>query len=542
MPEKENFTNIEEDIARDECGIFVVVSTEYDAGRIAAIGITELENRGHEMTGIVADKEDTLSLYTGFGTGSKLFPDGGYDYNFSNPSRRALAHARYSTQGTQDLIGAQPHAVSRQINDEVYQIAHVENGNLTNTHDLARSQGLTDKDYATDNDLMAHTFMNTLEDMLKANPGKRVDTKQLLRNTLPKFEGAFTSAVMLKDEIVVYSDHHGLKPAIIGRLDNGGTVIASEITALEAVGARIEREMNPGEMVIIQSDGSWEAEQWAEPEPKHCVLELLYVMKPETRQGIKSFFGGLAVKDARHNAGRALADITPVRATSSEAPINADFGFGLPNSGIPVGEGYCEAKGLPYNNKAVKINRDDNNKKIRTRSFIAPTQEMREEIVKKKLLPDPVELDETVVEVCDDSLIRGTVAKRNTAMLRAAGVNEIHMRIGAPMIMYTCELGIDLGVSMELSAARAADKLSIDLSVGYDSLTQDQIHAMQREICDYIGVDSLAFLTPELLRKHVLGEKAGEFCMKCMTGETPTSQATPVRITTKSVADLTPVV
>lgn len=542
MIEKENISNIELDLPRDECGIVVVVSPEYDAGRLAAVGITELQNRGHEMTGIVADKEDTLSLYTGFGTGSDLFPDGGYDYNFSNPSRRALAHARYSTQGTQDLIGAQPHAVSRQINNEVYQIAHVENGNLTNTHDLARSQGLTERDYATDNDLMAHTFMNTLEGMLRANPGQHPDTKQLLRITLPKFEGAFTSAVMLRDEIVVYSDHHGLKPAVIGSLDNGGTIIASEITALEALGARIVREMNPGEMVIIQNDGSWEAEQWAAPEPKRCVLELLYVMKPETRQGIKSFFGGLAVKDARHNAGRALAEITPVRADNTEDPISADFGFGLPNSGIPVGEGYCEAKGLTYNDKAVKVNKDNNNKKIHTRSFIAPTQELREAIVKKKLLPDPIELDGKKVEGCDDTLIRGTVAKKNAAMLREAGVEEIHMRIGAPMLLYTCELGIDLGTRMELSAARAADKLEIDLSDGYESLTQDQIHALQREICNYIGVDSLAFLTPELLRKHVLGEKAGEFCMKCMTGEAPTSRATPVTITTKTVAELTPVV
>lgn len=511
------------DKPQDECGIVVVVSPDYEAARIAATGVAKLENRGHEMTGIVTDKEGKPFISTGFGTGSDLFPDGGYDYNFSNPSTRAMAHARYSTQGTQDLAGAQPHAVMRYIEGRLYYVVHVENGNLMNTHSLAASQGLTEADYVSDNDLMAHTFMNNLESMLKETPGQPIDTKELARKTISLFEGAFTSAVMLAEDMVVYTDHHGHKPAVIGQLDDGGTIVASEATALEAVGATVVREMKPGEMVIINPDGRWEAEQWAVPEPQRCLLEVLYVMKPQTERGTLTSFGGVVIKEARRNAGRALAQVKAVQADGTIATIEADFGIGLPNSGVPVGEGLCEETGLPYNGRAVIANKD-------RRSFIEPTQAKRDLAVAGKLVADPRELDGKIVVGGDDTMIRGTVGKKNTALMREAGVREFHMRIGAPMILYTCERGIDLGQSQELLAARAAEKLNIDISGGYESLTEEQIEAMTAEMCDYTGVDSLAFLTPDLLRKAVLGEKATEFCMKCMTGEEPSVRPTLVEI------------
>lgn len=526
----EQFPKPEFDQPHDECGIVVVVSPNFNAGRIAASGISELENRGHEMVGMVTDGGGTLPITTDFGTGKDLFPDGGYAYNFANPSRRAMAHARYSTQGTQDLSGAQPHAVRKLINDEWHAIAHVENGNLTNTHALARSQRIAEEDLTTDNDLMAHTFMSELEEMVLEHPDRPVDTKALMKRTIPKFEGAFTSAVMLRDDIVVYTDHHGFKPAMIGQLPDGGTMVASERTALEAAEATFLREMNPGEMVIIHSDGTWDAEQWAEPEPKRCILEILYVMRPETAQGTPTSFGGVAIKEARYNAGRAVAEVTPIRRDRSDLPIDTDFGFGIPNSGIPVGEGYCEEKNLLNNDRALMARRNQKDEKIETRSFIAPTQKKRQQIVGEKLIADPEELTDKKVEGGDDTLIRGTVTKKIADMLREAGAAEVHMRVGAPMILYTCELGIDLGDPDELLAARSAAKLGIDISGGYDSLTAVQIRSMVQEMCDYTGVDSLAFLTPHLLRERVLGERAGEFCMKCMTGEMPDLKPVPVTI------------
>lgn len=483
---------------QDECGFVTVNTPGLDAGKVACVGIIELSNRGYEATGVsVMAKtprgDPFIKIEKGFGKGCVVFPDRGESLSANYPSHQAEAQARYSTQGTNELSAAQPHGLEVQTEQGMLQFSHVVNGNLINTTELAAYLGKKPGEYSSDSELAAMAFADAFQRLAHSKPETPVSLTEVVRHTLPKFHGSFMGAVMMNGETVVYCDPHGLKPAVVGRLPDYGIMVASEVTALDANNATLIQEVLPGSMVVINEDGSrWHTEQWTEPQPGGCVLELLYVMRTEGNKGTKAIFHGIEVETARENAGYALASV---------APAEADFVCGLPNSAKLAGKGYERGStGIKYL-QYLEANKLD-------KSFIAPTQEQRAQMVREKIFV-PDEYKEQIagkrLVLVDDTLIRGTTMREVIAILKECEPAEIHLRIACDRFRFICELGMDMGNLDELLAVTLTDS----------------------EICKELGIDSLAFLPVETLNEVVLGDKANEFCTGCLTGKYPTDRPKP---------------
>lgn len=494
------------DAPQPECGIVVVNTPSLNAGRIACVGISQLFNRGYEATGISAvshspDGVPHVEVQKDFGKGSDVFPDGGVSLSILHPAHQASAHSRYSTQGTKERAAAQPHYIEVPTLQGVFHLSHVDNGNLKNTAELAELIGVKPGGYSTDSELKAMVFADTLQKLAASDPNTPVSLSDVVKRTLPRFKGAFTGAVMIEGETVVYSDPHGLKPAVIGRLPDYGLMVASEVTALDANDAALVQELHPGTIMVINADGSkWHTEQWAEPRPKGCLVELLYVMKERGKNGTKARFHDVEVEAARENAGFALASVKPVK---------ADYVCGMPNSAITSGKGYKRgsqniqiAKGIEYL-QFLMANKLD-------KTFIAPTQEQRAQMVRDKIyVPDTLKIDEEEIQVdimgkrlivVDDSLIRGTTMRETVNILKMHKPAEIHLRIALDRVKFICDLGMAMGSTDELLSANLSDE----------------------ELCMELGVDSIAFLPSGIIETEVLKDHAGEFCNGCLTGEYPT--------------------
>ncbi len=484
------------DKPQEACGFVAIVSNDVNAGELGCVAISVLDNRGKEATGVgvIADGGSTF-VAKGFGTGKQVFPDGGHQVFAARQANKSMAHARYGTQGTSTLEGAQPFDVKVSDKNKSCELMLVHNGNLTNVEELAANHGFLDSEYTTDSQLMSLVFARGIEQWFIDYPDTEPDLVEITHSTLPQFEGSFSGAIMTADVTIAFTDHHLLKPAVIGRLSGGGTIVASEVTATDKIGAELVREMTPGELVIIENDGSWRAEQWAEPDPKGCILELFYFMKLAGELGTKATFHGLDIEEARINSGRALAEAMPV---------NADIVFGVPNSGVPHGRGYAANSGIPYAEKALTANSDN-------RSFIDSTTAKRKQTVREKLNPNPAVLNDQIGIAVEDSLIRGTTMQETVGILRESGLSEVHVRVALAMYKFTCELGVDTGTPDQLIAA----------NMSLESIRQ------------HIDADTLAFLSVKDIRKMVLGEKAGEFCMGCLEGIYPDKQATPVNLSKK---------
>lgn len=495
----------ETDSPQDECGFVSVNTPGLNAGEIACRAVNELRNRGYESTGATVitstiGGETFIKEEKGFGNGKVVFPDKGVSFGSLYAGHQSSAHARYSTQGTNELNAAQPHVIEVNTTQGVFQISHAVNGNLINTPDLAVAVGKKPGDYSSDSELAALLFADTLAWMAN-NSDKPVKLSEVVLATIPKFRGSFMGSIMMDGETVVYCDPHGLKPAVIGSLPNGGIIVASEVTALDANGAKVIREVEPGEIIVINKDGSqWHSERWTAPRPAGCILELLYIIKP-SGVSTKAYFRGLEVETARRDAGRALASV---------APVEADYVCGVPNSAVFAGQGYEEASvGLEYLQflKARSLDK----------SFIAPTPELRRKKVREKLYvpgKDDPELTNTTDQsmgekikgkrliVVEDSVIRGTTMSEVIAILREHEPSEIHLRIALDRVAYTCQLGVDMGDPDDLLAIQKTDQ----------------------EMCDYFGVDSIAFLPVQKIKDLVLKERGDDFCFGCLTGEYPTDQ------------------
>jgi amidophosphoribosyltransferase len=359
--------------------------------------------------------------------------------------------------------------VYRPLDDGGFALGH--NGNLTNTSSLAADAGMLPGVVTSDSDLIA--------ELLATHLARRSgDTLvQALQAVLPTLAGAFSLVIIGNDQLIGVRDPNGFRPLCLGRLDRG-SVLASETPALDIVGAHFVREVEPGELLVIDADGQRSLRVFPEARinPTLCLFEFVYLARPDSR------LYGQELHSSRERMGELLA---------KQAPVSADMVMGVPDSAIPAAEGYARQSGIPYGQGLVK------NRYI-GRTFIAPDQEQRDRSVRRKLNPLRGNIEGKRLVVVDDSIVRGTTTRAVVRMLRDAGAREVHLRICSPPYRWPCFYGLDTGTRSELIAA--------NLEVG--------------EICGYVGADSLAYLELEALIE-ASGAPAAGFCTACLTGDYP---------------------
>ena len=461
---------------REACGVVGVYLPGGPVAHLSYLGLYALQHRGQESAGIAVSDRTHITVVKDMGLVASAFDDrvlAGLEGDL------AVGHTRYSTTGSSSWRAAQP--FYRGLDGTEFALGH--NGNLTNTAELATSSGMLDGVVTSDSDLVAELIaqrINTTPQITRTRPREAVT--EALAEVLPSLRGGFTFVVADRDRLIGVRDPHGIWPLCLGRL-SGGWVLASENPALEVVGATFEREVLPGEMIIIDAAGCRSLWPFAgtsatgdRAEPHLCIFEFVYFSRPDTT------LAGQNVHAARQRMGAYLA---------TNAPVDADLVMPVPESGIPAAQGYARASGIAYGDGLVK------NRYI-GRTFIAPNQHVRSLGVRTKLNPISSNIDGRRLMVVDDSIVRGTTTRSIVDMLRGAGAAEVHLRISSPPYRWPCFYGMDTGTSDELLAANR------DL---------DEIEA-------YLGVDSLAYLSLDQL-VEATGVPGGGFCHACLTGEYP---------------------
>jgi amidophosphoribosyltransferase len=406
----------------------------------------------------------------------------------------AIGHTRYSTAGKSDWMNAQP--VFRGVGRAGFALAH--NGNLTNTDALAERAGMLPGLVDSDSDLVAEllgqVFPPDAPERSRAELAEDLETA--LTAVLPSVEGAFSFVLLDAERLIGVRDPNGFRPLCLGWLEATdefveGWVLASESPALDVIGATFIRELEPGEMVII--DGKEVRSERPFPierlNPKLCIFEFVYFARPDT------ILYGNEVHGARRRMGQLLA---------AQKPVDADLVMGVPDSGVPAAEGYALGSGIPYGQGLVK------NRYI-GRTFIAPTQLERADGVRRKLNPLRDNIAGKRLIVVDDSIVRGTTTRAMVIMLREAGAREVHLRISSPPFQWPCFYGIDTPDKSELLAS---------------------IKTLD-EIVEFLNVDSLEYLTIENLKTAIDAPGAG-FCDACLTGIYPVPVPVPVELSVRS--------
>jgi amidophosphoribosyltransferase len=480
LPPDDTDGSLEDDTPKEACGVFGVYAPGSPVAHLTYLGIYALQHRGQESAGMAVSDGKNVTVVKDMGLVSTVFDD---RVLAALPGGHAIGHTRYSTTGSSSWRNSQP--VYRGNSRDEFALGH--NGNLVNTEELADELGMLPGAVTSDSDLIAELIALDMArgDGLCASrsegplgPGGDLDPlTHSLMNVLPRLRGAFSLVLLDPRQIVGIRDPNGFRPLCLGRLDNGW-VLASESPALDVVGAHFVRELDPGEMVVIDASGPRSLRPFAESavDPKLCLFEYVYFARPDAR------LYGQNVHHARVRMGEALAD---------QAPVEADLVMGVPESGIPAAEGFALRSGIPYGQGLVK------NRYI-GRTFIAPTQELRALGVRMKLNPLRDNIAGKRLIVIDDSIVRGTTTRAMVSMLREAGATEIHMRVSSPPYRWPCFYGMDTGTRGELLAA---------------NLTVDEIR-------EYLNVDSLAYLSLDRLIEATGAVGAG-FCDACLTGDYP---------------------
>jgi amidophosphoribosyltransferase len=460
---------LHDDKPKEACGVFGVYAPGQPVAHLTYQGLFALQHRGQESAGMAVSDGATVTVVKDQGLVVAVFDDrtlAGLEGHV------AIGHCRYSTTGSSTWRNAQP--AYRAVGERNFALGH--NGNLTNTEALADEAGMLPGTVTSDTDLIAELMAAALAAMPEGRSDER-DLEAALEKVLPDLEGAFSLVVMDEGRIIGVRDPNGFRPLCLGRLADGW-VLASESPALDIVGATFVRELDPGEMLVVDAQGPRSLHPFP-PErvdPHLCLFEFVYFARPDTR------LYGRNVHQARVRMGELLAE---------QAPIDADMVMGVPESGVPAAEGFARASGIPFGQGLVK------NRYI-GRSFIAPNQEQRAQAVRMKLNPLRENLEGKRVVVVDDTIVRGTTQKQLTRMLREAGAIEVHLRITAPPVAWSCFYGIDTGDRTELLAST----MSVD------------------EIAKELNVDTLAYLDLERLIAATGAEDEG-FCHACFTGEYP---------------------
>ncbi|HSL59038.1 MAG TPA: amidophosphoribosyltransferase [Acidimicrobiales bacterium] len=456
-------TPIDDDSPKEACGVFGVYAPGHAVAHLTYLGLYALQHRGQESAGMAVSDGGSVTVVKDMGLVSNAFDERTLA---ALTGDLAIGHVRYSTTGSSVWRNSQP--VYRDVAGTGFALGH--NGNLVNTEELADEAGMLPGTVASDTDVIAELLAHTMA-------GTGVDLPAALGEVLPHLKGAFSLTLMDSERIIGVRDPNGFRPLVLGRLD-GGWILASESPALDIVGAVFIREIEPGEMVVIDAGGpqSFRPFPAERIDPKLCLFEFVYFSRPDGR------LYGRSVHQARIHMGERLAD---------EAPVEADLVMGVPESGIPAAEGYARRSGIPYGQGLVK------NRYI-GRTFIAPNPETRALGVRMKLNPLRDNIAGKRLVVVDDSIVRGTTTRAMVQMLRESGAAEVHLRVSSPPYRWPCFYGMDTGTRGELLAA---------------NLTVEEIRA-------YLEVDTLTYLPLDALRESVGAAGAG-FCDACLTGDYP---------------------
>ena len=459
-PERTYF--LDDDHPRDECGIFGIYDRDSDVARATFFGLHALQHRGQESAGIAASDGQNIRVHADLGLVTQVFREEDLQ---GLTGHMAIGHNRYSTKGAPRRYNAQPYI----INGPDIEFAFGHNGNVINAGELRREMAEWGVKFRTssDSEVIANLYANA--------PGRTWEERSAY--CMRRLKGAYSLVMMTAGEVIGVRDPLGIRPLCIGNINNG-YVLASESCALDNLGATFERELEPGETVVIDETGVRSSIWSGTKENGHsmCVFEHIYISRPD------SILAGRLAHVARQDMGRELAKLHPV---------DADLVIGVPDSGISHATGYSEESGIPYGEGLVK-NRYVN------RTFIEPDQSLRDLGVRLKFNPLRDVIDGKRVIVVDDSIVRGTTTPRIVSMLRKAGATEVHVRISAPPIIATCHFGVDMSTLDQLIAANK----SVD------------------EICEFIDADSLGFLDVEHLMMAV-GVNDNSYCRGCFTGRYP---------------------
>jgi amidophosphoribosyltransferase len=469
------------DTPKEACGVFGVYAPGHPVAHLTYLGLYALQHRGQESAGMAVSDGDTITVVKDMGLVSNVF-----DSRTLAPLQGHLAVGlvRYSTTGASNWGNAQP--IYRETGDAGFVLGH--NGNLTNTAALTDAAGILPGTVNSDSDVVAELVQQS---MLAAGPGARSDGRDLERalvEVLPQLRGAFSLVLMDDSHVVGVRDPNGFRPLCLGRLDNGW-VLSSETPGLDIVGAHFVRELDPGEIVVVDATGVRSLKPFP-PEridPKLCLFEFVYFARPDSR------LYGQTVHTARQRMGELLAEQSPLPPDPTPGPAREAMVMPVPESGIPAAEGYARRSGIPFGHGLVR------NRYI-GRTFIAPGQDQRSQGVRMKFNPIRENIAGKRLMVIDDSIVRGTSTRAVVAMLREAGAAEIHLRISSPPYRWPCYFGMDTGARGELIAA--------DLTIS--------------EIRDYLGCDTLAYLELDRL-VTATGVTGRGFCSACLTGDYPVS-------------------
>ncbi len=445
---------------REECGVFAVYGHE-DAARVAFFGLFALQHRGQESAGIATADGCQVLERKGMGLVSEVFRE---DTLPKLPGHLAIGHVRYSTTGSSVISNAQPFLVHH--GEEYYALAH--NGNLVNAPRLRAEledrgsifQSTMDSEVIVH--LMAPHMHNGLEDALV--------------KALGRIEGAYSIVMLTRTQVIAARDPRGFRPLALGRL-NGGWVVASETCAFDLVGATYLRDVEPGEIIIMDDKGLHSLRPFPPEKPAHCIFELIYFARPD------SHIFGQNVYLCRKRLGHQLA---------REYRPEVDLVMPFPDSGNYAALGYAEESGIPFEMGMIRNH-------YVGRTFIQPTQPMRDFAVRVKLNPVRPLLIGKKVLIVEDSIIRGTTSRNRVQHLRDIGVKELHMVVSCPPTAYPCPYGIDFSSKGELIAYQNENA---------------------KEIADFIGLDSLHYLSLAGM-VEATGMEANHFCLACYDGQYP---------------------
>jgi len=443
----------------DECGV-VGVYGHLDAANLAYLGLYALQHRGQESAGIVASNDGSMHLEVGMGLVADVFSDSRLK---KLPGNIAIGHNRYSTTGGSRIKNAQPCLI--EYAGGTMAMGH--NGNLVNASEIREELGAAGAIFQSTNDsevivhLMAQSRRNLFVDRAVA--------------ALSQVKGAYSIVLMSENELIAARDPQGFRPLCLGKLD-GAYIVASESCVMDLLEAEFIREIEPGELILINQFGMKSFHPFPKTATKQCVFEHIYFSRPD------SYLFGQSVYSVRKLMGRALA---------REKPVEADVVVPVPDSGVISAMGYSEESEIPFQMGLIRNH-------YVGRTFIEPQSQIRNFGVKIKLNAVKPVIEGKRVIIIDDSIVRGTTSKKIVRMLREVGAKEVHVRISSPPTTHSCFYGIDTPTKGELIASN----LDVD------------------QTCEYLGADSLHYITLEKMLE-IFGEQKDDFCAACFDGRYP---------------------
>ncbi|MEK6779682.1 MAG: amidophosphoribosyltransferase [Candidatus Deferrimicrobiota bacterium] len=441
------------------CGIFGVMGHP-EAANLAYLGLYALQHRGQESAGIACSDGEVITFHKEMGLVADIFSE---DILGRLPGHTAIGHVRYSTTGSSELKNAQPFVVDFESGS----IAVAHNGNLVNAHVLKQELEVGGSIFQStmDTEVIVHLIARS----------KRGRIEERIVDALSQVRGAYSLLFITRDKLIAVRDPQGIRPMVLGKI-KGGHVVCSESCALDLIEGELVRDVEPGEMIVIDQRGLQSSHPFFPAPPHFCVFEHIYFARPD------SIFGGVTVYDVRKRLGAELA---------RAHPVDADIVIPVPDSGVPAAIGYSEESGIPFQMGLIRNH-------YVGRTFIEPQQSIRHFGVKIKLNAVKGVVEGKRVVVVDDSIVRGTTGRKIIKMIRAAGAREIHVRISSPPTSFPCYYGIDTPLRRDLIAAT---------------------HNLE-EINTYLTSDTLGYLTIDGLRACIPGDGRG-YCDSCFSGDYP---------------------